>query len=281
MTIAPRGTPAASAVSTLQASSAATSDDDVGVGRVPVHVRGAPAHVHQHQGRARLHGDVRDGRVVPQPADVVDHRGARVHGGPRDQRLGRIHGDGDGHLPGQCRDDRLDARPLDGRIDLRRARARGLPADVDQVGPRRDHREGGIDGPRQVGMASAVREAVGRDVQDPHDERPRAELERAPAGEREGVAAAGSRGSSLGGEGSVGLSQPDVLRSGRRQKGPLGQRALPYCAYSCASGLFAMGIAVTIDGRGRRSSDATSGGVPRVVTGSGASREWPAMMCLT
>ena len=135
-TIAPRGTPAATRG--LHAPGQLDRDlrHDVGVGRAPIHVRGAPAHVHQHQGRPRTHGDIRDDRVAPQPADVVDHRGAHVHGGPRDGSLCRIHGDGDGHLLGQRRDDRLHTCPLDNRVDLGRARARGLPADVELGLPR-------------------------------------------------------------------------------------------------------------------------------------------------
>ena len=75
-------------------------------------------------------------------------------------------------------------------VDVREgfgARTRGLTADVDNVGPSRDHRDGRIDRALGVQVTSAVRERIRRDVEDTHDEGASAERERLPAGKRDRV----------------------------------------------------------------------------------------------
>ena len=102
---------------------------------------------------------------------------------------------GDGGLVGVDRDRHVDApaQALEHRRDApqllvgrqrRRAGPRRLAADVDDVGAVRDHRE--RVGDRDVGIESraAVGERIRRDVDDAHDERARAEVERAAVGKR-------------------------------------------------------------------------------------------------
>src|SRR5690606_39133696 len=63
---------------------------------------------------------------------------------------------------------------------------RRLSPDVDDVDPSRLHRQRAVHGTLHVVESTTVREAVGRDVENPHDERASSEVERA-SGEAERI----------------------------------------------------------------------------------------------
>src|SRR5919107_1770672 len=118
-----------------------------------VHRLEVAARVHQYHPRAVARRHVRERGVEAQARDVVDDLDARVERDPRDRSLRRVNREG--HLAVEDQhhvDVLLDAAYLLVLRDGLRARARG--------------------------PAPAVAEAVGREVDDAHDERARAELER-------------------------------------------------------------------------------------------------------
>ena len=142
---------------------------DVVVAGVVLHGAGLALHVHGHPARTGV------GRHLPQRGrDVVDQ--ARPGGDRRRRHLGleRVHRE-----PGTPRrggaGQRLDHRHHAGQLFLDRhrlgARARRLPADVDDVGALDQERVPVRDGGVVRGVEAAVGERVRRDVEHPHDER--------------------------------------------------------------------------------------------------------------
>ena len=75
----------------------------------------------------------------------------------------------------------VDASALVLRGDLRGAGTRGLAADVDQIGTGLLHRKGGVGRAAGIEELPAVGKRIRRDVQDAHEERPRAQYKRTPA----------------------------------------------------------------------------------------------------
>ena len=147
--------------------------DDVerGVGRVPV--------VHEDGGGARLGRDLGDGGIALEAPDVVDDRGAGGEGAPRHLRLPGVDGDRRGCAGlGKAGEDGLHPRPfLFGRYDDVAGAAR-FAADIDDIRPLQGHAQGRRHGRARLVMDAAVRERIGGDVDDAHDERASAEFER-------------------------------------------------------------------------------------------------------
>jgi hypothetical protein len=138
--------------------------------------------VHQHDRDAALRSEGQHRLVGRHAPDVVDQRGAGVERGRGDGRLRRVHAQRDvrQHVA-DGPDDGDDARDLVLGRDPFVPRARALAADVEEIGAlgrhpaRRTH--GGAD--RVARREEAIaRERIGRDVEDPHDERALAPRER-------------------------------------------------------------------------------------------------------
>ncbi len=106
--------------------------------------------------------------------DVVDDHGARRQRGAGDRGLRGVDAQGDVGGRRQPLDDGDDPAGLLVGGDWRRAGAGGLPADVEDVGTGGGELDPVGDGGIGLEEAPAVRERVGRDVDDPHDRRSRA-----------------------------------------------------------------------------------------------------------
>ena len=149
--------------------------DGVAVGRCVLHGLGRPLAMHEHQEEVRLPPQLGDGgehpRVREPSADVVDDRGAGLHGPAGHLGLGGVHRDRRRPERAEPRDDREDPAQLLLRRDRRGAGPRRLPADVEHVGALRHQRGAVLDRPRRVEEAPPVREAVRRHVDDAHDRR--------------------------------------------------------------------------------------------------------------
>jgi hypothetical protein len=136
--------------------------------------------VHQHDGGASLGDHGAERRVELEAADVVDEgraacdsltRNGRLVGVDADDRAGRR----------EPLDDRQHAPQLLVVVQRVRAGARGLAADVQDVGAILDHPQAVVHGPFGIVAEATVRKRVGRHVDDAHDQRARAELERPAA----------------------------------------------------------------------------------------------------
>jgi len=128
--------------------------------------------VHQHDGDAQVGDQRQHGNVVASGGNVVDQSGPGVDRGGGHSRLRGVDAQ---HHPGKFAGDPVDYRThaldlLGGGHGLGPG-ASGFTSDVDQVVPGVDHCPGLGDGGIDVGKAAAVGKAVGRDVQDAHDQR--------------------------------------------------------------------------------------------------------------
>ena len=117
----------------------------------------------------------RELRLVQQPADVVDDRGAPRHRLACDGGLVGVNRERDPRARGELLDHRQHATHLFGGTDFVSTRTRGLSPDVEDVGAVLHHAQPGLHGPLRIVMTSAIGERVRRDVEDPHDERALAE----------------------------------------------------------------------------------------------------------
>ena len=101
---------------------------------------------------------------------VVDDRGAAAHGGLGNRHVARVDRD-DGALFGQCAHHGQHAAGLLVGVDRGKAGARGLAADVDDVGAGIEHRQTVLDSGIWVEVLAAVAKRIGRHVEDAHDAR--------------------------------------------------------------------------------------------------------------
>lgn len=153
--------------------------------RLAGHRLRAPARVHENERGAVPGRDAGQFGVELQAADVVHDRDAGFERRIRHQRLVGVDRQRDLHARRDPLEDRHHApQLLVGRHGLG-ARPRGLAAEIDDVGalglePQRARRRLG-----RIGNPAGER--VGRDVEDAHDERPRAEDEGGSAWQRDGV----------------------------------------------------------------------------------------------
>ena len=143
--------------------------DDILVARFLLHGLGLPLHVHEADGAACLGDDVRHVGVAAQGRDVIDDRRAGGQGAARHFRLRRVHADRHADALGQGLDHGHHAAQLLVRLDRVRARPRGLAADVDDGRALAHERQGLLEGGVGGEEAAAVRERIGRDVDDAHD----------------------------------------------------------------------------------------------------------------
>jgi hypothetical protein len=129
-------------------------------------------------------GDPRAIGIAGQRGDVVDDPGAGFHRLAHDGRVAGVDRDDRAGL-GQRPHHRQDARRLFLRRHRLRARPGGFATDVDDVGAGRQHGARVVDGMRGFDEIAAVGEAVGRHVDDTHDQRP-LEVEAGPMRPRRG-----------------------------------------------------------------------------------------------
>jgi hypothetical protein len=162
--------------------------DDVVVLRGLLHRRRIAPHVHQDDGGIATANDL-EHRRIGAARHVVHDRGAGVQGLGSDARLPRVDRDRDrGVELGEPLDHRMDALQLLVHRDRGGAGAGGFAADVQHVRTVIDHPSRVRDGARPVEEPPAVGEGVGRDVEDPHDERALGAIERALADAPDGAA---------------------------------------------------------------------------------------------
>ena len=161
------------------------------VDRFAVHVPGAPAVVHQHDGgadssattpaRSWSYCSALTSLTIAAPRAMASRATSGLVGVDRDERTA-----------GEGLENRQHAPQLLGGVDRLGARACGLAADVEDVGAVLEHLPAGVHGPCGIEAAAAVGERVRRDVDDAHDERALAEEEggRSPwKGDRVGAGA--------------------------------------------------------------------------------------------
>ena len=98
--------------------------------------------------------------------------------------------------PRSSAEDRKHARGLFGRRNRVGARPRRFAPDVDEVGALGFHPHGVLDRGERVDAGRRLREGVGRDVEDAHDQRARTEVQDAAVGKRDGVETASGEGHS-------------------------------------------------------------------------------------
>ena len=144
--------------------------DDVVVARVVLHRARLAEHVHEAEIGIAVGDDTRHVRVGAERRDVVDHRCPERERSSGDLGLRRVDRD---RSACQRREDRLDPPQLLGRRDAVGTGARRLSADIDEsraLGEQPARLGNGDVGGEK---APAVRERVGRHVDDPEHGRPR------------------------------------------------------------------------------------------------------------
>ncbi|OLB64563.1 MAG: hypothetical protein AUH96_09585 [Nitrospirae bacterium 13_2_20CM_2_61_4] len=143
-----------------------------------LHCARLAAQVHQDKRDRTARGKFRDTRVASQSGYVVDHLSARVNRRFGDFELLRVDGDGDFQPATKTLQNRQDACELFLGRRARRAGARGFAANVKHVGAGGFDGQCMLDGARRVKKLASIGEAVGRDVEHAHDERPLAKQQR-------------------------------------------------------------------------------------------------------
>ena len=123
--------------------------------------------VHDDAAAVGVSGDLNH-RGTGESLDVVDDGGAETGADLGDVRMARVHGD---DRPGgdERANDGHDAAGLLVRGDGLASRTGGLATDVDDVGALVEHLATACDGRLRVEVLAAVREGVGRHVENPHD----------------------------------------------------------------------------------------------------------------
>ena len=130
---------------------------------------------------AAFDGQRQHGRIALQSGDVVDDLGAGVDGVPSDQGLRGVDRNGQVRLPAKRPQHRHDAAEFLLHVDRLGIGPGALATDVEDVGPFGGQPQAVLDGRIGVEKASAVGEAVGRNVDDAHQQRQLVRDERAGA----------------------------------------------------------------------------------------------------
>lgn len=158
---------------TLEKLARDSSDDSFRILGHSGHGGGRAAHVHQADGRSEPGRRGQHVWVEHAGRHVVDDVGSGIDSGLGDVRAVRVDADGDagalGHGPDEL-DGGKDPRRLFFAGDLARSGSGGLAAHVEDGGTAGNS---GLDSRCEVGLVvgAAVREGVGRDVEDGHDAR--------------------------------------------------------------------------------------------------------------
>jgi hypothetical protein len=140
------------------------------------------AHVHENDRDAVAGRDFGKFRVMVEPGDVVEHLSAGADGGFGDDGAACVDGNGDFEAAlAQAFKNGKKAAKLFSGADAAGAGPRGFSTNIENVGAGALHRESVIDGVARVKKSATVGEAVGRDVEDAHEEGAFAEEERAGA----------------------------------------------------------------------------------------------------
>ena len=146
--------------------------DHIVIAGIDLHgLRGA-LHVHGTDAGTRFHGDAEHAGIPLQAGDVVDDLSAQFDCPGRHRRLRCVDRDRNSRLSCQLPHDLSHtAKFLVGR-NRYRVGPRALATDIEDVGPLRDDLQPLGNSGLDALMASAVGKAIGRDVDDPHHERP-------------------------------------------------------------------------------------------------------------
>jgi len=139
------------------------------------------ARVHDHERRARPRAHLRK-RGVPQAGDVVDDHGAGLDRRLGDGGLVRVHRHDGAEVVHQPPHEGHDALELLVDLDGRPVRDARLAADVEPVGAVGEQAPGMRDARVERAVDAAVGERVRRGVDDAHEQRPRAQGDRASTG---------------------------------------------------------------------------------------------------
>ena len=164
-----------------------------------------------------------------QRADVVDDGHALVEREVRHRRLRRVDRQRHAGAAADRAQHRPQARQLLGHAHRRRTRARGLGADVDEVGAGVLHLAHEVEGANRIARQTVGRERIVGEVEDAHHQGASAKLERRTAWERDAEARARadqtiySCASGLGsGDGTSGVRSFSRERSRRPSTGGSG-----------------------------------------------------------
>ena len=151
--------------------------DDIAVLRMGLHGLRRAGHVHDDEARLGVSGDARHGGIATQTGDVVDDVSPGIQRSTGDGGLHGIDGDQSLRLGTHGADHRQHAAEFLGFIHGFSAWAGGFTADVQNVRPFREQREGMLHGAARIIEAATIREAVRSDVDNAHDETAMGEIE--------------------------------------------------------------------------------------------------------
>jgi hypothetical protein len=135
------------------------------------------AHVIQNEPRVDLHHGAHQIGVGGQPGGIVDDIGAQLQRLRSDTGFVRVHGKRNRKPPLQALEDGDEPAQFLGFGNAHGAGARGFGSDVDDVGAFFFQLQGAGEGAVGVAVLTAIRERVGGDVENSHDERALAELQ--------------------------------------------------------------------------------------------------------
>ena len=166
-------------------------------------------------GAPRSRHDLRKVRLVPEPADVIHHRRARLERRFGDRSFVGVNRDWNVDLGREPLDDRQHPLPLLSSIERVGAGTSRLPSDVEQVGAVSDHLHTCFNSVRGIEEHAPVRERVRRDVDNAHHQRARTQFERTSTGQRQGESTTGIHEGNLSGRKFKGQSRRLESKSAR------------------------------------------------------------------
>jgi hypothetical protein len=150
-----------------------------------LHGAGLASHVHQDERQPAVAGDVREAEIGAKSGNVIQNFGTSFRGCFGDFRFAGVDGNGNFDASAHFFDDRKNAAEFFVSGNSPRAGARGLAADIENVGSGLFDFEGARNRCAGIKIAAAVGETVRRDVEDAHqesffteDERARGKLQR-------------------------------------------------------------------------------------------------------
>lgn len=144
--------------------------DDVIVMRRCLHGLRSADHVHDHEAGVGLCSEAQHGRICAQAGDIVDDVGSGVECSAGDGGFHGVDGDECLCLRTHGANDGEDAAQFFGFFDRLGTWAGGFAADVEDIGTFGEEGECVLNGAARIVEAPSIRKAVGRDIDDAHDE---------------------------------------------------------------------------------------------------------------
>ncbi len=172
----PRSTPAWRARLAVASSSRAIVPIGSCIGGIFAQLSGQPAHVIQNQAGISHGGHFSEVRIEGQAAGIVEDLDAVLQRSLGDFRFISIERERGSQISSQAFQNGNQPLPLLVRADSLRSRLRRFRPDVDDVGPLFLQFQRPRVSPIGIVEAAAVREGIGRNVQNAHDERALAQL---------------------------------------------------------------------------------------------------------